>query len=136
MASVRRRISTFAEFYEGLSLVDVVTLEHSGRVVSETPQRADISMASGTTATHDRLWVRMTVDAAGYGAEYLLTLEARYEVSPPAVWPDEIEARFMQESAIVTLSPFMREALKSIGTRLGHPVPEIPLQGPPDARAV
>lgn len=117
------------QMYDYVSLSDVTFTDFSATIVDDDlPTSVDVAAAS--TVTSENYTIRISVDAIGYGARYSVTAEVIYDTTGTLDIADDVERDFVNESALVTLTPFLREALVSLGKRISRPAPIFPLQGP------
>lgn len=77
------------------------------------------------------LFVHVRTFLTTRSAKYDVAAAAAYEAKRPFKVDDEVVADFIAMSALVTLAPFIREAVVSLAHRLEDlPAPVIPLMGP------
>lgn len=134
MADLNRSIDTLPELYQSLSLADVALTEYSARHVDEGDGPADpmVELLGHSWVDDDAqtFLVAMSVLASGFGAEYKVTTRAAYTIKDGARWSNELEVEFVRTSSFITLAPYLREALGTLGSRINRASPWLPLQGP------
>ncbi len=127
-----REITDLPTLYKHLTLVDVETIEFCGRQIEASDEEEpdiQLVMRSSRPADGAQFFVALTLHAEGHGAEYSIGLEVHYEVEGGVTWTDDLEIEFVRRSAFITLAPYLRQALRDLGSRISRPSPWLPIQG-------
>lgn len=113
-------------------LVDVVFFEVSAKrldIPTEPVQSMEIPLVAqiGQPDDNSEIVVRIALDLTGHQAEFRVDVAARYRLETPTFLTDTERISFAESGPMLTLLPFLREALMSSASRLRVDVPVIPL---------
>ena len=112
-------------------LVDVIFFEASAKRldVATEPEPMEIPIVAevGQPEDNSEIMVRIKVDFSGHQAEFRVDVAARYRLEEPTLFTDPERISFAESGPMMTLLPFVREALMSGAMRLRVDVPVIPL---------
>ncbi len=113
-------------------LLDVVFFEVSAKrleIATEPPQSTEIPLVAqiGQTDDNSEVVVRIALDLPGHQADFRVDVAARYRLDAPALLSDAERITFAESGPMLTLLPFIREALMSSASRLRVDVPVLPL---------
>jgi hypothetical protein len=112
-------------------LIDVLFFEVSAKRldVATEPQPMEIPLVAqiGQPEDNSEIIVRIAVDLAGHQADFRVDVAARYKLEEPRLFTDPERVSFAESGPMLTLVPFVREALMSSASRLRVDVPLVPL---------
>lgn len=115
------------------SLVQVVFLEVSAKrlEVDSEPQPMEMPLVVqiGQPDDNSEIMVRVSTDVTSHQAVFRVDVMARYSLKEPKHFTDVERNSFAESGPMLTLIPFLREALLSSALRLGVDGPMVPLFG-------
>lgn len=122
-------IEDLEELFEAISLESIQFEELSVRRYAGEEGPLDLSFTVARSDDQTGMLARLNAHGFGRGAEYTVAVQATYQFAEPTEIKSEILAEFLNRSAMVSLMPFLREAMLSSAARLQVDVPLLPLMG-------
>ena len=124
-------VATEVQTAPAAALVQVVFLEVSAKrlgVDSESQTtEMPLSVQVGQSDDNSEIMVRVSTDITSHQAVFRVDVMARYSLKEPRHFTDVERKGFANSGPMLTLIPFLREALLSSALRLGVDGPMVPL---------
>ena len=122
-------VSTEVQAAPAAELVQVVFLEVSAKRLDSESQTTEmpLSVQVGQSDDNSEIMVRVSTDITSHQAVFRVDVMARYSLKEPRHFTDVERRSFAGSGPMLTLIPFLREALLSSALRLGVDGPMVPL---------